>query len=116
LSTQFQLSLYDRMGATLRRIMQSVNPIAFACWYSGFEYFQVLEDYFDTISDVDKLVYNLFHNAGGIYDTTTDLVELFRYGDSGDRAFWQKIGNSAGYLLKAISYKPKNFDPFTGKK
>jgi len=116
LATQFQLSLYDKMGATLRRIMQSVNPIAFACWYSGFEYFQVLEDYFDTISDVDKLVYNLFHNAGGIYDTTTELVELFRFGDSGDRAYWQKIGNSAGYLLKAISYKPKNFDPYNGKK
>lgn len=89
LATQFQLSLFDKMGPILRRIMQSVNPISFACWYSGFEYFQVLQDYLDTILDVDKLIYNLFHNAGGIYDTTTDLVELFRYGDSGDRAFWQ---------------------------
>jgi hypothetical protein len=27
------------------------------------------------------LTYNLFHNAGPIYDTVIDLVDLFRYGN-----------------------------------
>jgi hypothetical protein len=46
LGTQFQLQLYDKMGTTLKRMMQSVDPISFACWYSGFEYYQVLVDYY----------------------------------------------------------------------
>lgn len=96
--------------------MQSVNPIAFSCYFSGFEYYQVLVDYFHTIMDVNKLVYNLFHNAGSIYDTVTDLIDLFRYGDSGQRYYWKTIGNSVGHLLKQISYKPKDFDPYNGPK
>ncbi len=72
----------------MRRMMQSVNPISFACWYSGFEYYQVLVDYWDTVQDPDKLLYNLFHNAGNIYDTTISLVDLFRFGDPDDRAYW----------------------------
>ena len=79
--TQFEMQLFDKMGTTLRRIMQSVNPIAFACYFSGFEYYQVLVDYFSTITDINKLTYNVFHNAGPIYDTVTDLVDLFRYGN-----------------------------------
>lgn len=75
------MQLFDKMGTTLRRIMQSVNPIAFACYFSVFEYYQVLVDYFSTITDINKLTYNLFHNAGPIYDTVIDLVDLFRYGN-----------------------------------
>jgi hypothetical protein len=104
------------MGSTLRKIIQSVNPIAFACYFSGFEYFQVLDNYFDTFTDINKLTYNVFHNAGAIYDTTVDLIDLFRYGDPNYRYYWQTIGNGAGYILKQISYKPKNYDPYNGKK
>ena len=39
LQTQFNMKLYDKMGATLKRMVQSVDPITFACYYSGFEYF-----------------------------------------------------------------------------
>jgi hypothetical protein len=69
------------MGTTLRRMIQAVNPIAFACYFSGFEYAQVLVDYFYTVIDLNKLAYNIFHNAGPIYDTVTDLVALFRFGN-----------------------------------
>lgn len=72
-------------------------------------------DYFQTMGDVNKLTYNLFHNAGGIYDTTADLIALVRYGDPNDRAYWKQIGSSAGYMFKSISYKPKNYDPYNPK-
>jgi hypothetical protein len=59
----------------------------------------------------------VFHNAGNIYDTTTDLINVFRFGDSNDRAYWQTIGNDFGFLLKQLSYKPKDYDPYNpGKK
>lgn len=68
-----------------------------------------------TVGDVNKLTYNLFHNAGGIYDTTDELIALVRYGDKGDRAYWRQIGNSAGFIFKSILYKPTNYDPYNGK-
>ena len=104
------------MGTTFRRMLQAVNPIAFACYFSGFEYIQVLLDYFYTVTDINKLAYNLFHNAGPIYDTVTDLIALFRFGDPNKRYYWQRIGNGVGYILKQITYKPRNYDPFNGKK
>jgi hypothetical protein len=36
---QFNMSLYDRMGQTLQRMIRSVDPITFACYFSGFEYY-----------------------------------------------------------------------------
>jgi hypothetical protein len=116
LQTQFELKLFDKMGTTLRRIFYSVNPIAFACYFSGFEYLQVINGYFDTITDINKLTYNLFHNAGEIYDTTVDMIDLFRYGDPNYRYYWQTIGNGVGYILKQISFTPKNYEPFNGRK
>jgi len=103
------------VGPSLRRLMQSINPITFSCWYSTFEYFQVLDEYGETIGDANKLTFNLFHNAGGIYDTTSDLIALFRYGDKKDRAFWRQIGASAGFMVKSITYKPQDYDNYNGK-
>jgi hypothetical protein len=62
------------------------------------------------------LTYNLFHNAGPIYDTVIDMVDVFRFGDPSYRYYWRTIGNGVGYILKMISYKPNNFNPFDGKK
>jgi hypothetical protein len=104
------------MGFSLKRMIQAVNPIAFACYFSGFEYMQVLVDYFYTVTDINKLSYNIFHNAGPIYDTVIDLIANFRFGDPTYRYYWQKIGNNVGYILKQIAYKPRNYDPFNGKK
>lgn len=62
------------------------------------------------------LTYNLFHNAGAIYDTTIDTVDLLRYGDPNYRAYWQTAGFNAGYILKQVTYRPKDYDPYKGKK
>ena len=112
LVNQFNLKLYDKMGPTLKRIVQSVDPITFACYYSGFEYVRVLYDYFLTIIDVNKLTYNIFHNAGRIYDATTDLIDNFRFGDYAVKKYWHRIGNDIGLIINQISYKPTNFDPY----
>lgn len=48
---QFNLQLYDKMGVTLKRMLVAVNPIASACYYSGFEFYQIVVDYFMTIID-----------------------------------------------------------------
>jgi len=76
-----------------------VYPISFACYYSGFEYYNIVIDYFLTLIDLNKLFYNLFHNAGPLYDTFTDLIANFRFGDPDERIYWQRIGNDIGFML-----------------
>jgi len=104
------------MGITLKKIFQSVNPITFACYFSGFEYVRVLKDYGATISDVNKLSYNFAHNLGTVYDATTALIEVLRYGNPNERSYWKHIGNAAGFILKQIAYKPSDYNPYDGKK
>lgn len=107
---QFNLSLYDKMGGTLKTMIQEVNPISQACYYSGFEYFQILLDYLATITDVNKLVYNVFHNAGTIYDATSDLIDNFRFDTPNYRSYWQRIGGDIGLIVNQISYKPNGYN------
>jgi hypothetical protein len=70
------------MGLTLKKMIQAFDPIVFSCYYSGFEFYQIILDYFATIFDLDKLFFNLVHNLGTIYYDTTDLIALARYGDT----------------------------------
>lgn len=115
LITQFNMSLYDKMGTTLKSMIKAVDPISFACFYSGFEYYAIFLDYVYTIIDVNKLVYNIFHNAGGIYDSITDIIDNFRYNNPAIRSYWQRIGGNIGYIVNQISYKPTNYEPYKPK-
>jgi len=88
LITQFNLALYDKMGASISNMIRAVYPISFACYYSVFEYYGIILNYFSTIIDVNKLVFNIFHNAGQIYDSTTDIIATIRFSDPGTRGYW----------------------------
>jgi hypothetical protein len=68
-----------------------------------------------TIIDVNKLVYNVFHNAGQIYDATTDFIDNFRFNDPSKRSYWKRIAMNIGLVINQISYKPKDYDPMPKK-
>jgi hypothetical protein len=102
------------MGLTLKRMVQAVDPITSACFYSGSEYIGVLYDYLLTVIDINKLTYNVFHNMGRIYDATTDIIDALRFGDMNSRDFWKRMGNNAGLIVNQISYKPSHYDPYNG--
>lgn len=112
LENQFSLKLYDKMGTTFKRMVQAVDPITSACYYSATEYLVVLIDYFYTVLDVNKLFYNVLHNLGRIYDAVTDLIAIFRFGDPNTAKYWTGIGTDIGLIINQISYKPSNYDPY----
>ncbi|TNV79038.1 hypothetical protein FGO68_gene14823 [Halteria grandinella] len=116
LVSQYELKLYDKMGTTFKRMVQAVDPITSACFYSGAEYLNVLLDYLVTLIDINKLTYNLFHNMGRIYDATTDLISIFRFGDPNTNKYWRGIGKDIGLIINQISYKPSNYDPYNTTK
>jgi hypothetical protein len=96
---QFNAKLYDQMGNTMKRMIQAADPIAFACYFSLFEYYKIVLDYVYTIIDVNQLVYNIFHNAGQIYDSVTSIIENVRFNDYKERGYWVNIGNNVGYII-----------------
>lgn len=69
------------MGNTIKSMLQTVNPLTFGCYYSLFEYGQIVKDYFSTMGNIDMLFYNVIHHLGNIYDNSVALIELARYGD-----------------------------------
>lgn len=96
----------------MKRMIQAADPIAFACYFSLFEYYKIALDYVYTIIDVNQLVYNIFHNAGHIYDSVTSIIENVRFNDYKQRGYWVNIGNNVGYILNQVSYKPQDYDPY----
>lgn len=95
-------------------MVASVNPIAQACYFSGFEYFEVFGGYLDTMKNPGELIYNLFHNMGHIYDALTDMIDAIRFGDPTSRAYWYRIGKDIGVMVNTISYVPDSYNPYVG--
>jgi len=67
-----------------------------------------------TVTDINKLFYNLVHNLGNIYDDTVALIAIFRsplfwY----SRTEWSNIGYYSGDIVHQIGYKPDDYDPYT---
>jgi hypothetical protein len=55
-------------------IFKSIDPIVFSCYFSSFEYYLALTMYSQTLRDWHKLLFNLTHNLGNVYDLTEELV------------------------------------------
>lgn len=93
------------------RIFKTIDPIVFSCYHSVFEYYLALTFYTNTVSDWKKLIYNLAHNLGNIYDLTEEIV--FRLGDVENEYlklfFWDRIGYVFGTLFQDVFEDPKDY-------
>lgn len=91
-----------------------MDPIVFSCYYTVFEYYLAMGLYINTISDWNKVFYNIAHNLGKIYD----MVEEFIYQSIDFKSlykkteYWQRLGFLAGSLFQAFLEDPKNYYPF----
>jgi len=96
--------------------MVAVNPIAFSCYSSLFEFLTIFKHYIATVQDWRKLTYNLIHNLGKIYDNIDDLIDLFssNFSVNNDNV-WKHSGYLIGDTINQIAYKPTNYDPYFGK-
>ena len=72
----YQTEEYDEAGNSTYRILYSVDNIYTACYYMFFEYFIALQVYVSTALDWRKLMFNLLHNLGSIYDLTEESYYL----------------------------------------
>lgn len=86
--------------------------MTFGCYYSLFEYYQIVGDYFSTIGNIDKLFYNIVHHIGNVYDNTVAMVQIMRFGDPTIISYWKNLGYYSGNSLNQICYKPVDYDPY----
>lgn len=98
---EYKQELYAESGISTYKVLRSVDPIVFSCYYTAFEYYLALGLYVGTISDINKLGYNLAHNLGPIYDMTEEFV--YRMIDAKEeykaKFFWDRSGTILGTLF-----------------
>lgn len=82
------MQLFEVMGDTIKHMLQAVDPIAFGCYATVFEFYNIALEYYYTVTSPRKLSYNVVHNLGRIYDDVTALVDIFRFGDYNQRIYW----------------------------
>jgi len=99
-------------------IFETVHPIFFSCYRSGYEFYEATLDYVATFLDWRNLVYNLIHNIGFLYDGIYYLVvhhmklpEVLEVYTERERASWFfKLGIYYGTLIFRIFYTDPNAD------
>ena len=101
-----------------QQIFETIHPIFFSCYKTGYEYFEILLNYVETFKDWKNLVYNLIHNIGQLYDATYFLI--LHYGIQKDkegfseltleerREWYFKLGIYYGTLIFRMLYTDPN--------
>ena len=71
---EYEREYYGEAGKSTYRILKSIDPIIYSCYFTLFEYYVALSLYGRTASDLNKLSYNFVHNLGSIYDLTEEGI------------------------------------------
>jgi len=66
--------MFTEAVISLYKILKSIDSLIFSCYYSTFEYTLGFSQYASTITNWKKLLYNMTHNAGNVYDLIEELV------------------------------------------
>lgn len=105
---------------SFENVLNSVHPITFSCYMSLFEYAAAGDYYMDTFNNVNKILYNLIHHLGNIYDTFFYLVKHHKsYSEKTGGVseydvsnWWFKLGIYYGTAVYLVFYTPQNIDPY----
>jgi hypothetical protein len=120
------LAIFDLYGQMLfedgvlstYKVLKSVDPIIFSCYFSLFEYYTGMNLYVSTLTDWHKLLFNLTHNLGNIYDLIEESVFRFKTSEDYVRRlfFWDRLGFLLGSLLHDVLEDPTEYYPYDPSK
>lgn len=101
---------------SFENVLNSVHPITFSCYMSVFEYAAAGDYYMETFSDANKILYNLIHHLGNIYDTFFYLIKHQKSDAEGSEYdisnWWFKLGIYYGTAVYLVFYTPTSLDPY----
>ena len=75
IKNQYEQLLFTEAGYSTYEILKSIDDITFSCYFTALETYMAYGLYVETMTDANKLLFNITHNLGSIYD----LVEEFVY-------------------------------------
>jgi len=111
---EYERQLYTEAGLSTYALLTAADPIIFSCYFAVFESNLAVTMYFDTLSDWNKLLFNLAHNLGNIYDLSEEFV--YRMIDSPNEYqnpfFYQRVGFMSGALVQDLLELPDDYLPF----
>jgi hypothetical protein len=85
-----------------------------SCYFTLWEYKDAATSYVDTLTTWRKILYNLAHNLGEIYDLTYEIVKRFiNYEENIKKIFfWDRLGWAIGTLFNDVLEQPDDFEPY----
>ena len=108
-------------AVSFENILASAHPITFSCYMSLFEFESTASYYLETMSDFHKVLFNLVHKLGKLYDTIYfltkhsqehDTDEFNALDDSSKQNWWFKLGIYYGTVVYLLFYSPYEIDPY----
>jgi hypothetical protein len=114
-AAEYQREYYGEAGRSTYRILKSIDPIIYSCYFTLFEYYVAMVLYSRTARSGSKLSYNFVHNLGSIYDLTEEAYfkivnfrELWQ-----TQEFWKRMGIIVGTNFQNLFEDPENFYEFS---
>jgi len=108
---QFNAYIYDEAVVTIRQMLQKVDPITFSCYYTLFEFWEILLDYVGTVQDPIKIAYNLIYHMPFLFDDAVELVNRFQ-NPTEDIQHYKRLGFLFGDLINRVFFKPTDYEPY----
>lgn len=120
LATQFKtFEAIDDLNATalhVENILGSAHPLTYSCYFGGIEYYNTTMDYVATFKDWQRVLYNLIHKLGPLYDTiyyTVQHHKNYKTTEFEARGLWfLKIGLYYGTVFHLMFYSNETFEPY----
>lgn len=106
--------MFDESVYAVYDILRSVDPIIVSCYWTIFEYYEAILLYVDTLITWRKILYNIAHNLGEIYDLTYEIVMRFiNWENNIEKVFlWDRVGWALGTMFNDVFMQPKDFEPY----
>ena len=111
---QYAKMLFTEAGYSTYDILKSIDDITFSCYFTALETYLAYGLYINTMTDWKKLLYNVTHNLGSVYDLTEELVYRIMDWDTEYKKefFWSRTGTICGSLFQDFFEDPVNYYPF----
>jgi hypothetical protein len=100
----------EASAISFESLLSTLYPITYSCYMSGFEFADVTKMYIATFSSAERVLYNLMHKVGQIYDTiwsirqNHELHDALTLTEEGRTLWWYKTGSYYGLLFMLLFY------------
>lgn len=80
-------------------MMEEVYDLTFSCYNAALDFYMILLNYGATFMSWRKVLYNLVHNFGRLYDDGVFAFKFFTDIRTNRADWWRKVGKVLGDIM-----------------